>query len=233
MLRIHYLQHVEFEGPAGLAYWAEKKEIILTGTRVFAEESFPELDDFDVLVVLGGPMNVDDEEKHPWLEAEKVFLDQVLETDKPIVGICLGAQLLAWLLGEVVEPNKEKEIGWFPLTLTEEGLATGLFEDLPEGLPVFHWHGDTFGLPEGAMLLASSQACKHQAFLFQERVLGLQFHLEATRESVQALLEHCADELVPATFVQSRELIAGMDAEAFEDLSKAFDGLMSAFLYLE
>ena len=152
------------------------------------------------MVALGGPMSVNHETQLPWLKAEKQFLKTAIEHGVPVLGVCLGAQLIASSLGARVYPNSQKEIGWFPIH------ATRL---LPPELRVFHWHGETFDLPRGATLLASSPACRHQAFQLGSSVLGLQFHLETTPAAARALVEHCRDELVPGQYVQSDSEILG------------------------
>jgi GMP synthase-like glutamine amidotransferase len=118
------------------------------------------------------------------------------------VGVCLGAQLIAEALGARVHASAHKEIGWLPIEVTDQGRASGLFAFLPSRFDVFHWHGDTFDLPEGAVHLARSEGCEHQAFLHGGRVLGLQFHLESTPASVADIIANCADEIVPADYVQ-------------------------------
>lgn len=210
---IHWLQHVDFEGLGSMETWARERGHTLRRTRLFAGEVLPEVASFDLLIVMGGPMGVHDEELYPWLREEKTFLRAVIAAGKPVLGICLGAQLLADVLGAQVSANPQKEIGWFPVTRTGEGAAGGvtgpLARLLPERQEVFHWHGDTFTLPENAVRLYSSNACVNQAFV-QGKVIGLQFHLETTAAGVAALIEHCRAELVPAAWIQSEaELLAG------------------------
>nr|WP_294518307.1 glutamine amidotransferase [uncultured Rhodopila sp.] len=132
----------------------------------------------DLLVVLGGPIGVYDAEDFPFLQREIELLEHRLARDLPTLGICLGAQLMARALGQAVYPSGAKEIGWGPVSLTEAGTASCLGA-LAGGAPVLHWHGDTFDLPGGAALLASTAICKHQAFGFGKHGLGLQFHIEA------------------------------------------------------
>src|SRR5262249_47695751 len=137
-----------------------------------------QLQEIDLVVVLGGPMNIYEEDKFPWLIAEKKFIRQAIEEKLAVLGLCLGSQLIADVLGAKIYPNDEKEIGWFPVEVTEAALKHRLFSHWPNFFTPFHWHGDTFDLPEGAIHLARSQACRNQAFLYQDRVVGLQFHLE-------------------------------------------------------
>lgn len=203
-LRIHYLQHVPFEGLGCIETWIRKKEHPLSVTRFYQHEPLPPVEEPDWLIVLGGPMGIYDQEAYPWLGAEKAFIKQAIEQHKVVLGICLGAQLIADALGARVYAGKEKEIGWFPIRKTAEGKEAALLAHMPDALSVFHWHGDTFDIPAGAKSLAESAACAHQAFLYEERVLGLQFHFEATPDSVRQMLKYCKDDLEPASpYVQS------------------------------
>ncbi len=212
MRRLHYIQHVPFETPGAILDWARSRGAEVSHTRVFLDEPFPSALDFDFLILMGGPMSVHDEGQYPWLVEEKAFLKNILGEDEDrikILGICLGAQLLAEALGAEVFPNKYKEIGWFPIELTEAGRAHPLFRGWPSSFDVFHWHGETFSLPAGALRLARSEACENQAFLYEDRVLALQFHLEVTPELVAGLLEESASDLTPGPYVQEPEAIKG------------------------
>ncbi len=133
----------------------------------------------DLLIVLGGPIGANDEVTFPYLAVEKKWLRQRMEADLPLLGICLGAQLMASALGAKVYPGTAKEIGWKALSLTEAGRASALCDISVSQNVVLHWHGDTFELPQGATLLASSDVCPHQAFSYGSKALGMQFHLEA------------------------------------------------------
>lgn len=215
-MRIHVLQHVPFEGPAAIAHWARNRGHSLSVSHLYAGDPPPDLDRFDRLVVMGGPMSVVDEAEHSWLEHEKARIDEAIRGGKSVVGICLGAQLVAEALGAHVSRNPHKEIGWLPVRLTEAARAHPLCADLPVTQQVFQWHGDTFELPPGAVQLASSEACEQQAFLFGDRVLALQFHLESTTQSVDALCEHCADELFPGPYVQTAEQMRAAEPARYD-----------------
>jgi GMP synthase (glutamine-hydrolysing) len=199
-MRLHYLQHVAFEGLGFIKEWAASRKIEVTCTRLHAGECPPLPSAFDWLVVMGGPMGVHDYAKYPWLEAEKAVIRESIDAGRTVLGICLGAQLIADVLGATVYPGPQKEIGWFPLHR-----VPGAPEWFPEEITAFHWHGDTFDLPDGAVHLASSDACIYQGFIYRDRVLALQFHLETTRQSMEALIENCADEITDAPFIQTEE----------------------------
>lgn len=204
-LRIHYFQHVPFEGLGCIEAWANEKSYVLTATQFYEAVQLPRLENIDWLVIMGGPMSVHDDEKFPWLQAEKTFIKQAIDADKTVIGICLGAQLIAGVLGATIYPNAYKEIGWFDVTKTNR--KNSLLQDVPQTFPVFHWHGETFDLPEGAELLLQSEACVNQAFLYKHNVLGLQFHFETTMESLTQMIKHERHELIPGTYVQSEKTI--------------------------
>lgn len=193
-LRVYVLQHVAFEGLGCIADWLTAQQAQVGFTRFFAADPLPALGDIDLLIVLGGPMSVNDEATHQWLSDEKQLIQQAIAAQKPVLGICLGAQLIASVLGSRIYANAQKEIGWFAVEAMPE-LPADVFT-FPAQIQVLHWHGETFDLPRGAVHLAKSAACSIQAFQYQQQVMGLQFHLETTVESAQQMLIHCADELV-------------------------------------
>lgn len=231
-MRIHYLQHVPFEGLGSLERWAQSNGHSLSATRLYNDEPLARLEEIDALVILGGPMNVHEEDRHPWLAREKAFIQQALESDTLILGICLGAQLIADVLGARVYRNQHKEIGWFPLELTEQALDSQVFGKLPAQFTTLHWHGDTFDLPAGATHIAKSEACPNQAFVFDsERVIGLQFHLEWTRENLAALIQNCADELTEGKYVQSPDEMLRREG-GFEQNNELMDQIAEKFTAL-
>lgn len=207
-MKAHYLQHVPFEGLGSIEGWLKSVGAEVTVTRLFDDPRLPEVDNLDLLIIMGGPMSVNDETGFPWLVAEKEFIREAIEKDKAVIGICLGAQLIANAMGAGVRPNEEKEIGWF-LVAGETTDSAGELFSFPEELPVFHWHGETFDLPAGAVRLARSAACENQAFQLGRRVIGMQFHLETTPESARDIVHHCGDELQPSRYVQSEAEILG------------------------
>ncbi len=210
-MRIHSLEHAPFEGPGRIADWARERGHTLARTALHDGEAPPALDAFDLLVVMGGPMSIHEHRSHPWLPVEKTFLAEAIRARKPILGICLGAQLLADVLGGKVFQNPVKEIGWFPVRMLDRSAP---FAEFPERLTVMHWHGDTFTIPEGARRTAESDACPNQAFVFGDRVVGLQFHIELDKVGVEDLVHASLDEAGIAPFIQSRGQLMQAPAES-------------------
>jgi GMP synthase (glutamine-hydrolysing) len=156
---------------------------------------------------MGGPMGVKDESLFPWLVDEKRYIENALNCNKTVIGVCLGAQLLAEVLGARVYRNRHAEIGWFPIERINPVPCAATFDVIPDGLPVLHWHGDTYDLPRGAVHLARSRGCENQLFVHDDRRIGMQFHLEMRRGDAENLVTHCGHELVGGPFVQRREEI--------------------------
>lgn len=198
-MRAHYLQHVPFEGLGSIENWLQAAGYEITCTRFYESTTLPRIEEIDLLIVMGGPMSVNDEQEHPWLANEKTFIKEAIESDKATLGICLGAQLIVDTMGGKVFANTEKEIGWFPVRATASKPAAFKF---PEKTEVFHWHGETFSLPSQAFAIAESDACKNQAFQISSHVIGLQFHLEVTPDSVQEIVSNCRYELVTGKYIQ-------------------------------
>jgi GMP synthase-like glutamine amidotransferase len=223
-MRIHYLQHVPFEDAANIEVWARRKGHTILATRLDRDESFPPLVAFDWLVILGGPMNIYEHDRHPWLAREKQFIAEAIDAGKLVLGVCLGAQLVADVLGGQVTRNPQKEIGWFPVSLSSESRQSPVFQTLPHRFLAFHWHGDTFSIPPGARRMAESEACANQAFQYGDRVIGLQFHLDYSLASIEEMIEHCRDELVDAPFIQPLPdlLLNAAHVQAIEELLYRF-----------
>jgi len=201
-LRLHYLQHVPFEGPGHIADLARELGFDVTGTMLYDGGALPDISYFDFLVVMGGPMGVHDEELYPWLAEEKNFIGRSIKAGRTVLGVCLGAQLIASALGAGVRKARYREIGWYTLSRTPEACDTALGRVLPESFTAFHWHGDTFDVPRGAVHLLRSAGCGNQAFVHDGRVLALQFHLETTAETVSRLIENSPGDLSPGKYVQ-------------------------------
>lgn len=208
-LRIKVFQHVPFEGLGAILSWAESRGHQISYCPLFAGEPPSAPDAYDWLIVMGGPMGVHDESKFPWLKAEKRALEAALQAERPVMGICLGAQLIAHVLGGAVNKNRYKEIGWHPIKVEGKAEGNWIRQIFPDRLQTFHWHGDTFAIPSGAVHLAASEGCQHQAFSLGDRVVGLQFHPEATKESISALTANCAADITPGKYVHSADRLVG------------------------
>lgn len=226
-MKAHYLQHVPFEGLGYIERWLRQRGAAITATRFFqpleGNNQLPGLDSFDFLIIMGGPMSVNDEADLPWLVQEKSFVRAAVAAGKPVLGVCLGAQLIAASLGAKVYPNGLKEIGWWPVYGKDASVGGFSF---PASLHVFHWHGETFDLPPGATLLASSNGCINQAFALEEKVVGLQFHMETTPGSAAQLVENCRDELVEGPCIQPEIAILATEATQYDQASEVLGQLL-------
>jgi GMP synthase-like glutamine amidotransferase len=228
-MRIHSLQHVPFEDIGSLLQDVRANGHILTSTHWYKGDLPPSLDTFDVLIVMGGPMGIYDDDVYPWLATEKQLIACAIAAGKKVMGICLGAQLIASVLGAKVTRNIHREIGWFPLQVNAAASSHPVAKILAECEKVFHWHGDTFALPAHATLIASSQACENQAYIIGNQIYGFQFHLETTETSASALIQHCAADLDGTTYVQSAQEIM-QNKENFIAINKAMSAVFNQWL---
>lgn len=198
-MKIDVLQHISFEKPAAIGEWASDRGHELRIHKLYGRDPVPRPEDIQFLILLGGPMSANDKES--WLEEERRLIRNVIHRGTPVFGVCLGAQQIAKALGAAVTPGP-KEVGWHPVQTTS---GTGSF--IPDQLTAFHWHGEQFAIPDQAERLFSSAACRNQGFVFRQHVIGLQFHLETTPESVRLLLTHDGDYIDSSRYVQSAEEI--------------------------
>jgi len=177
-------QHVPFEGPGLIGDMLEGRGIHHVIVETYDDGPLPlSPAGYSAVIIMGGPMSAND--PLPFMEKEQTFLAEALDRGLPMLGVCLGAQILASVLGGEIKTASEPEVGWGEVTLTEDGLSDPLFTGLDKVLPVLHWHTETFDLPEGAVLLASSDICENQAFRWGKSAYGFQFHLEAASEMVE------------------------------------------------
>ncbi|CAC9569262.1 Glutamine amidotransferase, class I [uncultured Gammaproteobacteria bacterium] len=226
-MRIHYLQHVEYEGLGSIKSWMLNNGCEITGTHFYESTQLPNPEEVDMLIILGGPMSVNDENAYNWMVSEKVFIRNMIDIGKVVLGICLGAQLISDVLGSTVFTNHTKEIGWFPVKSTS---AENVFE-LPDELIVFQWHGETFNLPKGAIRLSTNTVCKNQAFQIGKNIIGLQFHLEVTENLVSNIVSNCADELIRSKDAQGKNEILSMPVTSYDLLNDSM-GKVLDYLYL-
>jgi len=210
-MRVHVFQHVPHEGPAAIGTWAGARGHAVSTTHLYAGDALPALGEFDLLVVMGGPMNIYQDRDHPWLKAERQFLERAVAAKKKMVGACLGSQLIADALGARVTQNAHLEIGWHPVRFSAE--ARQRFPALPESQLALHWHGDTFELPPGTIRLAESEACANQGYWHEQGILGLQFHPEITPELLEVWCK--VDAPQPGGYVQATAQILDQPAGSF------------------
>ncbi|RMG41216.1 MAG: type 1 glutamine amidotransferase [Candidatus Dadabacteria bacterium] len=228
-MKLHILQHEQFESPAYVERWAKEAGASISFTNFFNGDDLPRQSDFDMLVILGGTMSAWEDDKFPWLADERVFIKEAISSGIKTLGICLGSQLIASAMGARVYKNSEKEIGWFPVRLSEAGQKSFLGECLPEEFMALHWHGDTFDLPEEAVLLASSTACKNQAYLIGEHVLALQFHLEFDIQTATGLCNFSKKDFqTDGKFIQPPEEILASE-KLFLEANSRLAAILSRF----
>lgn len=188
------IKHVDIEGPGLIEYFLNQKRIPYQVLCLDSDARLPKLEGFTHVVILGGPMNVYEEDHYPFLREEDLFIKEAIQRGKFVLGICLGAQLIAKALGAKVFKASLKEIGWYNILLTMIGSKDPLFSNLPKTFPVFQWHEDTFEIPKGGKLIATSTSVPHQAFRYGDNAYGLQFHLEVTKKMIKEWMETYEEE---------------------------------------
>ncbi|MBS0289501.1 MAG: GMP synthase [Proteobacteria bacterium] len=204
-MRCHFIQHAHFETPGSLLSWAKKNNLEPEIYHPYKGEKLPEVNVNEPVIFLGGPQSAREFQKYDYLEQEVAYIKSLISQGQPLIGICLGAQLIGESLGAKTELSPEKEIGIFPIRLTKNGETHPYFESFPDILAVMHWHNDMPGLTKDASILAFSEGCPRQIISYAPRVLGLQCHLEATPEWLNLLLTHASGDLKPSRFTQTAE----------------------------
>ncbi|MEM7401872.1 MAG: type 1 glutamine amidotransferase [Pseudomonadota bacterium] len=228
-MNVHYLKHVPFEGLGSMENILTEYGCGLTRTCMYEDQSLPSIHDIDALIVMGGPMSVGDEDDYPWLTLEKEFIESIIKREIPVLGICLGAQLIADVLGAPVTKNQFEEIGWFPVNKTQ-AIPDQRVTSFPDQFYAYHWHGDTFGIPSGAKNFLASEGCANQAFIYGETTLGLQFHLEMLPSNVQGIYQECGNPEKQGEYVQYLEdMLSPM--EYFQQANKITQELIQAFIF--
>jgi GMP synthase (glutamine-hydrolysing) len=198
VMQVLIIKHIEIEGPGLIEYCLNQKSVSYQVLSLDSGVRLPKPEDFTHIVLLGGPMNVYEEDRYPFLKDEDLFIKEAIQRGKSILGICLGAQLMAKALGAKVFKAPGKEVGWYDVSLTRIGSRDPLFSDLPKTFPVFQWHEDTFEIPKAGRLIATSSPISHQAFRYGENAYGLQFHLEVTEEMITEWVETYGEENIGA-----------------------------------
>lgn len=217
-MHIHFIIHEHFEAPGAYEIWGKSRGCSLSYTRVYQDDPLPqELESADMLIIMGGPQSPATTLKEcPWFDAqaEMRLIGRAIEAGKTVIGVCLGSQLIGEALGAAFCHSPEKEIGKFPVRLTDAGKANPLFENFGGGLDVGHWHNDMPGLTPQAKVLAHSEGCPRQIVQYGERVYGFQCHMELTSDVVELLIEHSQNDLRRAgefRFVETAEKLRSHD----------------------
>ena len=195
MTEILIFKHVPFEGPGTFREELDKRGLRYREVNLYKGEAPQNLDGCGGLIIMGGPMNVYEEDEYPFLKDEDRLIKEALSKEIPMLGICLGAQLMAKAAGAKVTKGKKKEIGWYPLHITDEAMKDTVFCSLPKEVEVFQWHGDTFDLPKGAVRLASSDLFPNQAFRMGDNAYAFQFHIEVTSDIIKSWIDINEEEL--------------------------------------
>ena len=229
-VRVHYLQHVPFEGLGSIEGLLIARGCTLSRTCMYREgHPLPTIDMIDALIVMGGPMGVHDDASCPWLTPEKKLIASVIRRGIPVLGVCLGAQLIADVLGAAVTRNEHEEIGWFPVRQTGDPTDQRM-KNLPTDFHAMHWHGDTFAIPSGATNFISSEGCANQAFVYGENVLALQFHLEMLPSHVRAIYRECGKPDKTGRYIQRLDEML-LPAENFHRAGKILEELLETFIF--
>jgi len=229
MPRLQCIQHVPFEGLGRIETFARGKRFFISTTRIYENDPFPKPESFDWLVVMGGPMSVYEESAFPWITEEKKCIGSAIADHKKVIGICLGAQMIASVLGARVYPIHYKEIGWFPVSVKPHARDQKILRDIPDRFLAFHWHGDTFDIPRGAVHFAGSGACANQGFFIGGHVLGLQFHCESTRAGVESIVEQCASDIGMGRWMQRPSTILS-NMHNIREINVTMDTFLANFL---
>jgi len=195
-MKILCISHASFEKLGYIETWANKKNHIIRKVNPYRGETLPKIDDFDFIIIMGGPQSTLQIEDAPYLVDEIEFIKEALKLNKCILGICLGAQLVAEASGAKTKPSPHQEVGMYLVELLDDAKKDPVFQHFPNKFEAMHWHYDMPGLPEGAALLARSEGCPRQAFCYGDRIYGLQFHFEMTESLLAGMVENCLSDLV-------------------------------------
>lgn len=230
-MKIHAILHASFETVGIIEDWAQENGHSLSLTHSYADQALPHVEDFDFLIIMGGPQSPSQQSLYPYLTHEIQLIQKSITANKLILGFCLGAQLIGEALGAKTLKSPEKEVGIFPIILTEEGKKDPVLQGFNESFNVIHWHNDMPSIPKEAVLLASSLGCPNQAFRYKNHVYGFQFHMEITQENAEDMCIHCPDDLTPSQFTQTKQIFLNSDFHSINEKMKTIlDRLTQNFL---
>jgi GMP synthase (glutamine-hydrolysing) len=221
-MKIHYIRHADFEGLGIIAQWAEQYGHSVSCTRIYLGETLPSLDEFDLLISLGGPQSPLHYDQFPYLLDERDLISQAIAVGKYVIGFCLGAQLIAEALGAKTEKSPHKEVGLWPIVLNEAAKADKVLQHFPEQFKVLHWHNDMPGFTSEMTLLASSAGCPRQVFSVGDKVYGFQCHFEPTLADIEVMCEEDPGMLTPSDYTQATELMVQEDIAKMNALTIMF-----------
>lgn len=216
-MKVHIIMHAAFEKPGIIEDWVMDRQHEVSFTHTYRGERLPNASQIDFLIIMGGPQSPLELDKYPYLIDEIDLTRKVIDQKKPVLGICLGAQIIGESLGAKTEHSPHNEIGIFPLQLTPEGMIDPIFKNFPETFDVMHWHNDMPGVPPGSAILAHSLGCPRQVIRYAECVYGLQCHMEMTHELVQGMVEHFVSNLNPGKYIQTAEEMLSAHMKGIND----------------
>lgn len=195
-MNILCISHATFEKLGYIETWANKNNHVIRKVNPFRGETLPKIDDFDFIIIMGGPQSTMQMENDPYLLDEIKLIKEAIRQEKRILGVCLGAQLVAEALGAKTEPSPHREVGMYLVELLDDAKHDPVFRHFPHKFEVMHWHSDMPGMPEGASLLAKSEGCPRQAFRYGDRIYGFQFHFEMTKSLLHGMVENCLSDII-------------------------------------
>lgn len=211
-MNILCIEHAEFERLGSIETWATQRKHTIHQVNPYRGEALPDSNTVDFLIVMGGPQSSLKLAKAPYLKDEIKFIEKVIKKNKPIIGVCLGAQLIGEALGAKAERSPHREIGMHLVELLDEAKTDPIFKQFPSKFEVMHWHNDMPGIPEGAVLLAKSEGCPRQIFRYGDRVYAFQCHFEFTCELIETMLENCKRDLdTSEKYIQSAKTMLAAD----------------------
>lgn len=229
-MNILCITHADFETPGVIESWAYNKGHAFQISKPYKGEKLPSISSFDFLIVMGGPQSPLNLNDAPYLVDEINLIKESIQQNKRILGFCLGAQLIGEALSAKTGRSPEKEVGVYPITLTDEGLKDPLLEGLPKNFLVIHWHNDMPGLSNNSALLSYSKGCPRQIVRYKPLVYGFQCHLEITLDGIQTMINAAPEDLKPSTFTQTKEELISQD---YASINRMMINLLDKFVQLK